>query len=53
MGNKVRVTLEREEAIACAIALTRVERPYGWQQGALAKINKALGRKPAKPMQQR
>ncbi len=45
-GNRVRVTFEREEALACAIALTRVKRPYGWQQAALAKINKALGRKP-------
>ncbi len=48
MAKKIKVTFEYEEALACAIALNRVKRPYMWQIQALAKLNKALGRKPTK-----
>ena len=37
----VEVKLLREEALACIIALQK-EKPYGWQQDALAKLNKAM-----------
>ena len=40
MGKKVIVPLNREEALACVIALEK-EKPYGWQQDALKKLNKA------------
>ena len=38
------IKLSREEALACAIALSK-EKPYKWQQQALAKVDKALGGK--------
>ena len=38
--NKVLVSFNREEALACIIALEK-EKPYGWQQDALAKLDKA------------
>jgi len=41
---KVTIKLSREEALAAVIALSAVKKPYSWQQDALAKINKALGR---------
>lgn len=46
MGKTVKVKFEYEEALACAIALTKVKKPYMWQIQALEKINKALGRTP-------
>ena len=44
---KVVVKLSREEALSCIIALQK-EKPYRWQQDALAKVEKAFdkGRKP-------
>ena len=40
---KIKIILEREEALAAAIALAQTKRPYAWQQQAQAKIDKALG----------
>ena len=40
---QVTIKLSREEALAAVIALSAVKKPYGWQQDALIKINKALG----------
>ena len=37
---KVIVSLNREEALACVIALEK-EKPYGWQQDALKKLMSA------------
>lgn len=44
MKNKVIIKFNREEALACAIALEKEKKPYGWQQDALAKVDKALGK---------
>ena len=44
---QVVLKLKREEALACAIALVK-EKPYGWQQDALAKVDRALGFKKLK-----
>lgn len=41
MKNKVIVVFNREEALACVIALENVKKPYGWQKDALAKLDKA------------
>ena len=38
------IRFSREEALACALALSK-EKPYKWQQQALAKVDKALGLK--------
>ena len=37
---RVVVEFNREEALACAIALDK-EKPYKWQQDALKKLDKA------------
>ena len=42
----MKITLEREEVLACAIALERKERPHDWDKSALSKLLKALGLKP-------
>ncbi len=39
---RVKVTLYREEALACIIALNK-EKPYGWRDDALKKLDKAMG----------
>ena len=49
---RITIRLEREEALAAAIALAAVKKPYGWQQQALAKIDKALGFKKLKEGEQ-
>ena len=38
------IKLKREEALACVVALAK-EKPYRWQQGALLKMDRALGYK--------
>ena len=43
MESEVIIKFNREEAMACAISLAAVKKPYGWQQDALAKVDKALG----------
>ena len=42
MKNRVIVNFVREEALACAIALAKEKKPYGWQRNALAKVDRAL-----------
>ena len=49
MGNRgegmkgITIKFKREEALACAIALSKEKKPYPWQQGALNKVDKAMG----------
>jgi len=43
MNKEVIIRFNREEALACAIALAKEKKPYGWQRDALAKVDKALG----------
>ena len=38
------IRFSREEALACAIALSK-EKPYKWRKQALSKVDKALGGK--------
>ena len=37
----IRITLLREEALACIIALLK-EKPYGWRDDALKKLDKKM-----------
>lgn len=39
----MKVTLCREEALACIIALEGKKRPGGWDKSALKKLLKAMG----------
>lgn len=41
MRKAVIIKFNREEALACAIALEKEKKPYKWQQDALRKIEKA------------
>jgi len=41
----VRLTFNREEALACVMALEK-EKPYGWRDDALNKLLKKMGLKP-------
>ena len=41
LKKKVIVKFNREEALACTIALDKEKKPYKWQQDALAKLDKA------------
>ena len=41
MNHYVVVKLNREEALACAIALAKEKKPYKWQQNALTKVDSA------------
>lgn len=38
----MKVSLEREEVLACVIALQREKKPGGWNKSALEKLDKAL-----------
>ncbi len=40
----MRISLEREEALAGAIALASAREPSGWSKSALKKLDKALKR---------
>jgi len=39
----IAIKFKREEALACAIALSKEKKPYPWQQDALNKVDKAMG----------
>ena len=41
MRKIVVVRFNREEALACSIALAKEKKPYKWQQDALVKVDKA------------
>ena len=38
--------LNRDEMLACIIALERVEKPHAWEKSALTKLLKEMGFKP-------
>lgn len=42
-GKTITIKFQREEALACAIALSKEKRSYLWQQQALSKIDKKMG----------
>lgn len=44
-SRKVIVKFNREEALACIIALEK-EKPYQWQEQAIVKLDKARKTKP-------
>jgi hypothetical protein len=45
---KVKLELEREEALVCIIALENKRHPYEWQKSALSKLLKAMGLEPVR-----
>lgn len=38
----MKIVLNREEGLACVIALENRKKPYGWETSALNKILKAM-----------
>ena len=44
----MKISLEREEAIACILALEKVKKPGEWGKSALKKLLKAMGLKEMK-----
>jgi len=43
----IKITMLREEALACIIALQK-DKPYGWRDDALKKLDKKMGFKEGK-----
>ena len=48
-GNEMRIELEREEALACVMALERWKRKGEWGKSALGKLLKVMGLKSLAP----
>ena len=42
----MKINFNREEALACLIALEKERKPYKWQQQAITKITKKMGLTP-------
>ncbi len=42
----MKITLCREEALACVIRLENTKKPGGWDKSALKKLLKAMGLNP-------
>lgn len=43
----MKITLNREEALSCVIALERIKKLCGWERLALDKLVKGMGLKPS------